>query len=120
MPADGAPALLIVENEFTDDGREMLPRPVPFLGPSVRSVVRWDACAGRPDGVGRSAQVMGGDVSHRNGLARRQCSEFRWIGHPARRGIRLESGSVCITHPHLTADPGSTEIDSVAGRLPPG
>ena len=32
MPADGAPALLIVENEFTDSGREMHPLPLPFLG----------------------------------------------------------------------------------------
>jgi hypothetical protein len=70
VPADGAPALLIVENEFTDSGREVYPLPLPFLGPSLRSVVGWDACAGRPDGVRRSAQVMGGDVSHRNRLAR--------------------------------------------------
>ena len=58
---------------------------------------------------------MGGDVSHRNRLARRQCSELRWIRHPARRGIRLESRSVRVTHTHLTADPGSTDTDSVAG-----
>jgi hypothetical protein len=58
---------------------------------------------------------MGGDVSHRSRLARRECSELRWIGHPARRGIRLESRSACVTHTHLTADPGSTDIDSVAG-----
>jgi acyl-CoA reductase-like NAD-dependent aldehyde dehydrogenase len=45
VPADGAPALLIVENEFTDGGREMLPLPLPFLGPSLRSVVGWGACA---------------------------------------------------------------------------
>jgi hypothetical protein len=114
VPADGAPALLIVENEFTDSGREAHLLPLPFPGPSVRSVVVWDACAGRPDGVRRGAQVMGGDVSHRNRLARRQCSELRWIGHPAGRGIRLESRSVCVTHPHLTADPGSTDIDGFA------
>jgi hypothetical protein len=48
-------------------------------------------------------------------LARRQCSELRWIRHAARRGIRLASRSVCVTHTHLTADPGSTDIDSVAG-----
>jgi hypothetical protein len=115
VPADRAPELLIIENEFTNSGREVHPLPLPFLGPSLRSVVGWDACAGRPDGVRRSAQVMGGDVSHRNRLARRQCSELRWIGHPARRGIRLESRSACVTHTHLTADPGSTDIDSVAG-----
>ena len=115
VPADGAPALLIIENEVTDGGREMLPLPLPFLGPSSWSVAGWDPCAGRPDGVRRSAQVMGGDVSHRNRLARRQCSELHWIGHPARRGIRLERRSVCVTHAHLTAHPGSTDIDGVAG-----
>ena len=115
VPADGAPALLIVENEFTDSGREVHPLPLPFLGPRLCSVVGWDAGAGRPDGVRRSAQVMGGDVSHRNRLARRECSELRWIGHPAGRSIRLESRSVCVTHAHLAADPGSTDIDSVAG-----
>jgi hypothetical protein len=115
VPADGASALLIVENEFTDSGREVRPLPLPFLGPSLRSVVGWDACAGRPDGVRRSAQVMGGDVSHRNRLTGRQCSELRWIGHPAGRGIRPESRLVCVTHRHLTADPGSTDIDSLAG-----
>lgn len=111
--------MLIIENEFTDGGREMLPLPPAFLGPSLRGVVGWDACAGRSDGVRRSAQVMGGDVSHRNRLAHRQCSELRWIGHPARRGIRLESRSVCVTHTHLTADPGSTDIDGVAGPAVP-
>jgi hypothetical protein len=115
VPADGAPALLIVENEFTDSGREVHPLPLPFLGPSLRGVVGWDTCASRPDGVRRSAKVMGGDVRYRSRLARRQCSELRWIGHPARRGIRLESRSARVTHTHLTADPGSTEIDSVAG-----
>jgi hypothetical protein len=115
MPADGAPVLLIVENKFTDSGRKVHPLPLPFPGPSLRSVVGWDACAGRPDGVRRSAQVMGGDVSHRNRLARRQRGELRWIGHPARRGIRRESRSVCVTYAHLTADPGSADIESVAG-----
>ena len=114
MPADSAPALLIIENEFTDVGREMLPLPFPFLGARLRSVVGRDACAGRPDGVRRSAQIMGRDVRHRGRLARRQCSELRWIGHPARRGIRPKSRSACVTHTHLTADPGSTGIDSVA------
>lgn len=115
VPADRAPASLIIQNEFTDGGREMLPLPLPLLGPSLRSVVGWDACAGRPDGVRRSTQVMGGDVRHRNRLARRQCSELRRLGHPARRGIRLESRTVCVTHPHLPADPGSTDTDGVAG-----
>jgi hypothetical protein len=113
--ADGASALLIVKNEFTDSSRQVRPLPLPFLGSSLRSAVGRDACAGRPDGVRRSAQVMGGDVSHRNRLTRRQCSELRWIGHPAGRGIRPESRSVCVTHAHLTADPCSTDIDGLAG-----
>ncbi len=115
IPADGAPALLIVENEVTDSGREMHPLPLSFLGQSLRSVVGWDACAGRPDGVRRSAQVMGGDVSHRNRLASRECSELRRIRHPASRGIGLESRPVGDTHTHLAADPGTTDIDSIAG-----
>jgi hypothetical protein len=110
---------LIIEHEFTDSGREVRPLPLPFLGPSVRSVVGWDARAGRPNGVRRSAQVMGGDVSDGNRLARRQCSELRWIGHSARGGIRLESRTVCDTHPHLTADPGPTDINRVAGPTVP-
>jgi hypothetical protein len=114
VPADGTPASLIIENEFTDSDREMLPLPLPFLSPSLRSIVGWNVCAGRPDGVRRSAQVMGGDVRHRSRLARRECSELRWIGHPARRGIRLESRTAGVTHTHLTADPGPTDIDSVA------
>ena len=58
---------------------------------------------------------MGGDVSHRNRLARRQCSELRWIGHPAGRGIGPEGRPMCVTHTHLTADPGPAGIDSLAG-----
>ena len=57
---------------------------------------------------------MGGDVSHRNRLARREYSELRRIGYPARRSIRLECRSACITHTNLTADPGSADIDGVA------
>jgi hypothetical protein len=114
VPADGAPTLLIIENEFTDCGREMLPLPLPFFGPSLGSVGD-DACAGRPDGVRGGAQLMGGDVRHRSRLARRQRSELRRIGRPTRRGIRAESRLPCIAHTHLTADPGSTGIDSVAG-----
>lgn len=58
---------------------------------------------------------MGGDVSHRDRLARRHCREFRWIGHPAGGGIRLEGRLVCVTHAHLAADPGSADIDGVGG-----
>jgi hypothetical protein len=114
MPADGAPALLIIEHEFTDGGNQMLPLPLPFFHPSLDSV-SGDGCAGRPNGVRRSAQVMGGNVRHRSRLARRQCSELRWIGHPTRRGIRPESRLAGVAHTHLTADPGSTGIEGVAG-----
>jgi len=111
VPADGASALLIVENEFTDSRRQVHPLPPPFLHPSPGGVFGWDACAGRPDGVRRSTQVMGGDVSDRNRLARRQRSELGWIGHPAGRRVRLECLLECLTHAHLTADPGSTDVD---------
>src|SRR4029450_1822792 len=114
MPADGTPPLLIIENEFTDGGGEMLPLPLPFFHPSLGSV-GGDACPGCPDGVRRSAQVMGGHVRHRSRSARRQCSELRWIGHPTRRGIRAACRLTCVTHTHLTADPGSTSSDSVPG-----
>ena len=114
MPADGAPPLLIVENEFTHGGREVRPLPLPFPGPGPRCLVGRDTCTGCPDGVRSSAQVMGGDVSHRNRLARRQGGELRRVRHPARRGIRLESRPVRITHGHLTADPCPTDTDGVA------
>lgn len=114
VPADGAPALLVIENEFTDGGGEVLALPLPLLGPSSRRVVGRDGCAGRPDGVRRSAQVVSGDVSHRNRLSRRQGRKLHRIGHPARRGIRLESRLMGVPHPHLTADPGSTDADGVA------
>jgi hypothetical protein len=39
VPADGAAALLIVENQFTDSGREVRPLPLPFLAPGSGSVV---------------------------------------------------------------------------------
>jgi len=116
VPADGAPALLVVENEVTDGGREPRPLPLPFPGPSPGSVVGWDARPGRPDGVRRGAQVMGGDVRHRGRLARRQRSELSWIGHLAGRGIRQEGCPARVTHAHLTADPGSAGIDGLAGR----
>jgi hypothetical protein len=115
VPANGASALLIVKNEFTDSSREARPLPRPLLGPSLLRTVGRDACAGRPDGVRRRAQVMGGDMSHRNRLTCRKCSELRWIRHPAGRGIRPESRCVCVTRTRFTANPCSTDIDSVAG-----
>ena len=115
VPADGASALLIVENEFADGGGELHPLPLPFLDPSLCSVIGWHAGTGRPDGVRRSAQVMGGNMSHGNRLPRRQGSELRRIGHAASRGIRLERRSMCVTHAHLTTDPSSTDIDSLVG-----
>jgi hypothetical protein len=115
VPADGAPALLIVENEFTDSGGQVHLLPLPFLRPSSRDVIGCDVCAGRPNGVRRSAQVMGGDVRHGSRLARRQRGELRWIGHLAGGRVRPESRSACVTHTHLTADPGSTGIDGLAG-----
>ena len=113
-------ALLIVENEFTDSGREVHPLPLPLLGPSLRSVVGWDACAGRPDGVRRSAQVMGGDVSHRNRLARRQCSELAGSGIPRAAAFAWKAArcaSPIRTSPRIQARP--TSIAS-PGRLSPG
>lgn len=115
VPADGASALLIVENEFTDGGGETRPLPLPFLGPGKFRVGGRGAGTGGSDGVCRGAQVVGGDVGHRNRLARRQCGELHWIGHPARRGIGLESLVVCFAHAHLAANPGATNLDGVAG-----
>lgn len=68
-----------------------------------------------PDGVRRGAQLMGGDVSYRNGLARRQRGELRWIGHPAGSGVRAERRLVRVTHANITPDPGATDIDGLAG-----
>jgi hypothetical protein len=59
---------------------------------------------------------MGGDVSHRSRLARRQCSELRRTGHPAGRGIGPQSRPACVTRAHLAADPGPAGTDSLAGR----
>lgn len=115
VPADGAPASLVVQNECTDGGTEACPLPVPFANPSGPSLVGCDARAGRPDGVRRGAKVMGGDVSHRNRLARRECRELRRIGHAPGCGIRLEGRSVRLTHGHLTAAPGSTDLEGLSG-----
>ena len=115
VPADGAPALLIVENQITDSGREVRPLPLPFLGPSSGSVVGWAACASRPDGVRRSAQLMGGrrEPPQPPGPPTVQ----RTSPDRASRGPRHSPGSrpAGVTHTHLTADPGSTDIDSLAG-----
>lgn len=115
VPADGAAALPVVENEFADSGRKVRPLPFPFPGPGSGSVAGRDACAGRPDGVRRRAQVVGGDVRHRGRLARRQRGELDWIGHLAGRGVRPESRLACVAHPHLTADPGPAGVDGLAG-----
>ena len=107
--------LLIVENEFTDSGRQARSLPVPFVGPGSGSVVvGWDACADRPDGVRRRAQVMCGDVRHRGRLACRQRGELRWIGHLAGSGVRPEGRLACVAHTYLAADPGAAGIDSLA------
>ena len=53
-------------------------------------------------------------MSHRNRLARRQCRDLR-VGHPTGRGIRLEGRSVRGTHGYLTADPGTTGLEGLAG-----
>ena len=60
-------------------------------------------------------QVMGGDVSHRNRFGPPTVQRTSLDRASAGRGILPESRSVCVTHMHLTADPGSTGIDSLAG-----
>lgn len=107
--------LLIVENQVADGGGEVRPLPLAFcrLGPG--RLADRGVRAGRPDGVRRSTQVMSGNVGHRNRLARRQRSELRRIGPLAGCGVRPESRLVRVSHPHLAADPGPADSDSLTG-----
>jgi hypothetical protein len=41
VPADGAPAFLIIEYEFTDGSRETLALPLPSVSLSLLSVRSW-------------------------------------------------------------------------------
>ena len=106
--------MLVVEHEVPNRGRELRSLPLALGGPSLRHLVGWNTGPGRPDGIGRRPQVMGGDVSHRNRLARRQGRELRRVGHPTGRGIRLEGRLVGVTHRDLTADPGPPGLEGLS------
>ena len=54
---------------------------------------------------------MGCDVGHRHCLPGRKSGELRRVGQSTRGGIRHESGLVRITHTHLAANPGSTDVE---------
>ena len=63
------------------------------------------------------------DLSHRKPPTQHAMGTVPAVGKPdpglsaptAGRGIRPESSTVCVTRTHFTADPGSTDIDSLAG-----
>jgi hypothetical protein len=56
---------------------------------------------------------VGCDVGHGNCLPGRKSGELRWLGQSTCGSIRHESGLVRITHTHLAADPGATDVDGV-------
>jgi hypothetical protein len=68
--------------------------------------------------MGRSAQLMDGDMGHRNRLGRRRRSEFHWIGRPACRGIRLEGSpqSHDLSAINTSAVTRGSGVDTVLGH----
>ncbi len=52
-------------------------------------------------------------MGYRHCLPGRKSGELRRVGQSTCGGIRYESGTVRITHAHLAADPGTTDVDSV-------
>ena len=111
VPADRASAPLVVEDKVTHFDRDLIPLPSKFTHPCCLSFTSRGRSAGRPDRVGRGAQVVSRDVSHRHRLPSCECRELRCPGQSTCCGIRGESDLMGVAHPHLAPDPRTTNVD---------
>jgi hypothetical protein len=114
VPADCASTPLVVEDELPNFRRDPFSLPVSFGDARSLSLT---ACrgvrSGCPDRICRSAQVVGGDVGHCRCLPSRERGVLCGFGQVTAGGIRRECGPAGVTHAHLAAHPGTTDVDSV-------
>ena len=105
VPADRAAAALVVEDELTDGAGQLLPLPVPFLGPSARRVARRDAGASRPELVVNTTVLVADQAWF--GELNELFADFFPNDPPARmtmqgrlpRGLLISIGCVAVTDP---------------------
>lgn len=114
VPADRASTPLVVEDEFPNFRGDPPSLPVSFgdarrLSLTTRESVR----NGCPDRICRSAQVVGGDVGHCHSLPSCESGKLCGFGQVTSGGVRRECSPVGVTHAHLAAHPGTTDVDSV-------
>ncbi len=114
VPADRASMPLVIKDQLSNHGGNSFSLPVSFPDARRLGAAGGSGSNGCPDRVGRSSKLVGCDVGHRHSLPGRERGELRRLGQSTRGGIRHESGPVRVTHAHLAADPGTTDVDSVA------
>jgi hypothetical protein len=118
-PTDVVSQSLIIQDKVADRFRQLLALPLAFPTTGGLSLPLWRGCPHGLDCVGRSAELVGGNMRHRRRLARR----VRGVSRPeagtlwarsaqlSGRSVGEASGRTRLSHRNLTSRPGASQFD---------
>lgn len=104
-------------HEFSDLCGKLGALPLALQATGVVTLAFGRRCPGGPDRVGRSAQLVGSHMRHRDGLAGGVRRLSRSAGHLSSCGVRGKRGRVGLLHPDLTPRPGPPQVDRPARTI---
>ena len=120
-PADVVSQSLIIQDKVADRFRQLLALPLAFPTTGGLALPLWRGCPHGLDCVGRSAELVGGNMRHRRRLARSVRGVPRTEAVPLRstprfaqlsgRSVGEASGRTRLSHCNLTSRPSASQFD---------
>ncbi len=110
-PADVVSQSLIIQDQVADRFRQLLALPLAFPATGGLALPLWRGCPHGLDGIGRRAELVGGDVCDH----RRLPGSVRGMAcYPAQvpgRGHGMAACCARLSHRNLTARPSASQFD---------
>jgi hypothetical protein len=110
-PAQLVAQPLVVKHEIPDLNGELGTLPLALQAAGVVPLVLSRGRPGRPDGVGRSTELVGRHMAHRRGLTGGVRCLPRGIGHLSGGCVRGEGGRAGLAPCDLTPRPDASKVD---------
>jgi hypothetical protein len=114
-PADGVSQPLIVQDEFANRSRELVTLPTAFEPAGARTLAHRGRRTRGLDGIGRSTELVCGDMRHRGCLAGGIGGVPSGSAQLSRRTVGVASCGSGLGHPDFAARPCPKLLDRLAG-----
>jgi hypothetical protein len=110
-PADVVSQSLIIQDKVADRFRQLLALPLAFPTTGGLALPLWRGCPHGLNCVGRSAELVSGNMRHRRRLARSVRGMSSGSAQLSGRSVGEASGRTRLSHRNLTSRPRASQFD---------